>query len=54
MNTLRFQRLDPELRAKRQKEWNKPRVWPVVLFVTILLGALLPGIIMVHRRERGR
>jgi len=54
MNTLRFQRVDPELRAKCQKAWNKPRVWPVSIFVTALLAGLLPGIIMVHRRERGQ
>lgn len=51
-NTVRFRRIDPQLRVQCQEAWNRPR-WEVVaggLAVLILLG--LPAAIRAYRRER--
>lgn len=51
-NGLKYQRLDPELRAQKRREWNPPVLWP--------LGAVLGGLALLswpalsawRRRER--
>ncbi len=39
-NTLKYKRIDTELRAKKQEEWNQPILWPlgVLLFLIIILS----------------
>jgi len=37
-NTLKYMRLDPALRVKRQEEWNQPVIWPlIVMALSIIL-----------------
>ena len=37
-NTLKYMRLDPALRVKRQEEWNQPAIWPlIVMALSIIL-----------------
>lgn len=51
-NTLKYRRLDPDLRAARRQEWNQPITWPlVVLGAGLVLGAL-PAWRAYRRRER--
>lgn len=51
-NTLKYRRIDPELRARRQREWNQPHWAPLGLFV---LGvAALGGGLALMRRHNGR
>jgi len=39
-NTLKYIKLYPELRAKKQQLWNEPYRWPLlVLFALILIGS---------------
>lgn len=51
-NTLKYMRIDTVQRAAKRQHWNKPILWPIVLF------ALLPIVIVVHvfrsysKRER--
>jgi ABC-type transport system substrate-binding protein len=52
-DTLKFRRVDPDLRVRRQKEWNRPVVRPIAATVAALCAVLLPGIVIMHRRERG-
>jgi dolichyl-phosphate-mannose--protein O-mannosyl transferase len=35
-----YYRLDPELRARKQAEWNRPVRWPLALVAIALLVAL--------------
>jgi ABC-type transport system substrate-binding protein len=53
-NTLKYRRLDPELRATQCQAWNRPILWPLgVLALGLVLGAL-PAWRMARRRERSR
>jgi oligopeptide transport system substrate-binding protein len=52
-NTMKFRRLDPALRQRRQEEWNQPRYEPVILLLVLLVGGTIPAAITAYRRERG-
>jgi ABC-type transport system substrate-binding protein len=43
-NTLKYRRVDPQLRAEMRAKWNRPIVWPVILIVLILVLSALPAI----------
>ena len=51
-NTLKYRRIDPELRAARRAEWNRPVLWPLVLLVAGLAAAITPAVIGWRRHER--
>jgi ABC-type transport system substrate-binding protein len=51
-NTLKYLAVDPVLRVEKQREWNRPRVWPVVLLVAMLGAIVVPAVAMHRRRER--
>jgi oligopeptide transport system substrate-binding protein len=51
-NTLKYKRIDPELRARLRAEWNRPVLWPVWLVVGVLVVGALPAVISYRRRER--
>jgi ABC-type transport system substrate-binding protein len=51
-NTLKYRRIDPELRKQLRAAWNTPIVWPVVLFFMLLFSILLPAWLLHRRRER--
>jgi len=51
-NSLKYQRLDPALREKLQREWNQPVWWPVVVAIALLALSLLPAVVTFRRRER--
>ena len=53
-NTLKFQRIDPELRAKKRAEWNTPVVWPLALLLIIAIAAAAPAFMAWRRRESAR
>jgi ABC-type transport system substrate-binding protein len=51
-NTLKYQRVDADLRERLRQRWNRPVVWPLLL-VAALLGLLaLPAFLSHRRRER--
>lgn len=52
-NRLKYRRIDPELRARLQREWNQPRIWPVVTFLAFLTMITLP-VILNKRASRGK
>ena len=35
-NTLKYKRVDAQLRASKQKEWNQPQILPLILFVSFM------------------
>jgi oligopeptide transport system substrate-binding protein len=51
-NTLKYVNLDAQRRDQLIKQWNKPRVWPIVLILGMFLLLLLPVFISFVRRER--
>jgi hypothetical protein len=51
-NTLKYLAVDPVLRLEKQREWNRPRVWPVVLVAAMLGAIVVPAVAMHRRRER--
>lgn len=51
-NGLKYQRIDPVLREKMRREWNRPVVWPLLLVLLALAASLVPAIVVYHRRER--
>ncbi len=51
-NTLKYLAVDPVLRLEKQREWNRPRVWPVVLLAAMLGAIVVPAVAMHRRRER--
>ncbi len=52
-NTIKYQRLDPQLREQKRREWNQPLWWPFVAGLLVLIALMLPAIAMWRRRERG-
>lgn len=50
-NTLKYRRLDTELRQQLQNEWNRPTVWPLLLLLLLLLIMLSPAV-MVYRHKK--
>lgn len=50
-NTLKYRRLDTELRQELQNKWNRPTVWPLLLLLLALLLVILPAA-MVYRHKK--
>ena len=50
-NALKYRRIDPDRRAALQAEWNRPVLWPVIVFVVLILLVVLPAFISYRRRE---
>jgi ABC-type transport system substrate-binding protein len=50
-NTLKYRRVDPELRAQRQREWNRPVLWPLYLVAGLAAVFVLPAAWSWWRRE---
>jgi len=51
-NHIQYLRVDPQLRAQKVAEWNRPLWWPVWLIALALAAALLPALRAYRRRER--
>lgn len=50
-NTVKYKKLDPQLRTARQKEWNKPVWQPIAWLFGLLLVGTVPAGITIYRRE---
>ncbi|MCE5182598.1 MAG: ABC transporter substrate-binding protein [Betaproteobacteria bacterium] len=51
-NGLKYVRVDPQLRARKQREWNQPILWPIGLLAVVLVAALAPAVVVYRRKER--
>jgi hypothetical protein len=49
-NTLKYQRLDPALRARLRDEWNRPRWAPIVIVGALVLLLAVPVLRLWRRR----
>ena len=50
-NTLKYKRIDPQLRERQREAWNHPVVWPLVLILLGLVAVVLPAYIGYRRHE---
>lgn len=50
-NGLKYQKIDPELRAQKRKAWNKPEFWPLIGLVLFLILLTLPVVIGYYRQQ---
>jgi len=50
-NTLKYQQLDPKLRAQKQQQWNKPVVWPIMSLLGVLFLFAIPVSISYWRKQ---
>jgi ABC-type transport system substrate-binding protein len=51
-NTLKYKKIDAKLRVEKQKEWNKPHILPLILFVLfVMLAAFLLYSIYKNRQK---
>ena len=50
-NTLKYERMNPQLRTKQRANWNKPATWPLWLLLCIVLLIAIPLVINFYRRE---
>ncbi len=51
-NTLKYKRIDPELRYRKRLEWNPPVVWPILLLIVVLVVSAIPAVLVYRRHER--
>ena len=51
-NTLKYLRLDPELREIKREKWNKPVAWPLLIFILLLIASIIPAVIAYRKHER--
>ena len=53
-NTLKYKRIDGDMRAAAQRVWNQPVAWPVGILVLLLLVSIVPAVRGFRARERRR
>lgn len=53
-NTLKFKRIDPQLRATQRAAWNRPVVWPVIVLGLLLVAVIVPAVMTYRRKQRAR
>jgi oligopeptide transport system substrate-binding protein len=51
-NTLKYLRIDPQLRAVKRAEWNKPVLWPLAFLAVLAAAVIVPAVVSYLRRER--
>jgi ABC-type transport system substrate-binding protein len=51
-NTLKYRKVDPQVRHALRGEWNQPVLWPLWVTALVLILAALPAIFIFRRRER--
>jgi oligopeptide transport system substrate-binding protein len=51
-NTLKYKRIDPDLREQSRVAWNRPITGPLWGALTVLILATIPATISIYRRQR--
>jgi len=51
-NTLKYLRIDPDLREAKRRRWNQPVTWPLYAGAALVIALLLPAVIAYRRRQR--
>ncbi|GMR20168.1 MAG: ABC transporter substrate-binding protein [Gammaproteobacteria bacterium] len=50
-NTLKYYRLDANLRTSKREQWNRPVLWPVIVALFLLAAIAVPAISLYRRHE---
>ena len=50
-NTLKYKRIDPELRMKSRNEWNQPILWPLFLILIIAIISIVSIAVKIYRKN---
>ncbi|WP_455204131.1 ABC transporter substrate-binding protein [Kaarinaea lacus] len=53
-NTLKYKRIDPQLRNQSRNRWNQPVIWPIILLLVIIIAAIVPAINSYRAKIRAR
>ncbi|MHB1238907.1 MAG: ABC transporter substrate-binding protein [Gammaproteobacteria bacterium] len=53
-NTLKYIRIDPDLRAKLRRRWNRPVLWPLLALLALVALFTLPALATYLYREHRR
>jgi hypothetical protein len=53
-NTLKYKRIDPDARELKRQAWNRPVLWPILIFVLGLMVLIVPAVIGYRRHEAGK
>lgn len=53
-NTLKYKRVDAQLRAEKQNEWNEPIVWPLWIIAALLILSIVPAVNIYRQHEQRR
>ncbi|MDD9864542.1 MAG: ABC transporter substrate-binding protein [Gammaproteobacteria bacterium] len=51
-NTLKYRRVNPELRTQARQRWNRPLLWPVLALAALLAAVAVPAVRLHRARER--
>jgi len=51
-NSLKYQRIEADVRARLQQQWNQPVRWPLYALAVIMLLALVPAWLGYRRQQR--
>lgn len=51
-NTLKYKRINADLRQEKRRSWNDPILWPVLTVFAVVIVAFVPAIVVYRRRER--
>jgi len=50
-NTLKYKRIDPELRAQLREQWNRPIIRPILLLLLVMVVGMIPAILSYRRKN---
>jgi len=51
-NNYKYFKIDAKQRAQKQREWNDPVLWPLMLIFAVIVIGLVPAAAALRRRER--
>jgi hypothetical protein len=51
-STLKYQDVDPELRARLREEWNRPVRWPAYAAAALAVALVIPGVVTFFRERQ--
>ncbi|KKN04942.1 hypothetical protein LCGC14_1092300 [marine sediment metagenome] len=50
-NTLKYRRIDTDLREKLQQQWNQPILWPLIVTFFVMLLMVVPALIKYRQKK---
>jgi oligopeptide transport system substrate-binding protein len=53
-DSMKYRGVDGPMRARLQKEWNKPILWPAIVLIALVIAGSIPAAAVVNRRRNRR